>query len=554
MDKTLTIGEAANQPPPSESINLFTCDVALQEALLREGGEHAHRQLVAFGLKCGSADVLEQARLAEEHPPRLRSFDPQGRRIDQVEHHPAYHKLLEISCGEGLHCSAWSGESGRGAADQGRQVARAVGLYLASQVNAAHCQTILTTQAAVPAIASQPEIAAEWLPKVFQRGHDPRNVPAARKRSVLIGLGVQEKHSGVDLEALSSRAIPAGGAGDRRYILSGHKWFLSAPMSDAFLMLAQAPGGLSCFLVPRLRDDGEANGIVLLRLKDKLGTRAVACAEVEIRDAEGWLIGDEGMGEAVLAETRMQLCHDLAIVSAGVMRRAVMLAIHYAENRLASGRALVDHPLMSQVLADLALEVEAATALALRLSRSFDRAEDARAAAWRRVMTPVTKFWVCKIAPAVIAEAMECIGGNAYIEELPLARLYRDAPANMLFEGTGNDLALEVLRVLRREPEAAETVMDELANAVGDDAYLEAAHGRLAAVLCEPRRLDLRARSLVEGLAVLAAGAILRAHAPAAVSDAFIATRMGSLARQTYGQELDWADTAAILERASPNR
>lgn len=538
---------------PFEDVNLFTSDVALQEALVREGGGQAQKELVAFGLVCGSADVLDEARIAEEHPPRLRSFNPQGQRIDRVEYHPAYHELLKLSCREGLHCAAWA-EERQGSAGQGQQVARAAGLYLAAQVNAAHCQPIAMTHAAVPAIAAQPEIAAEWMPKILSRGYDPRGVPVTDKRSIMIGLGVQESQGGTDLDSLRTYAVPAGGAGDRRYLLNGQKWFLTAPTSDAFLVLAQAPAGLSCFLMPRLLSGGETNGLHIQRLKDKLGTRAEACAEVDISDAEAWLLGDEGEGQAVLGETMTQLQLDLAVLSAGFMRQSVTQAIHRAEHRTVLGKPLIEHALMRQVLADLALDAEAAMGLVLRLARSFDRMEDARAAAWRRLMTPVTKFWVCKIAPALIAEAIECVGGDAYVEGLPLARNYRDALANMLWDGTGNDLALEVLRVLQREPDAAEAVMEELAKAVGDDPYLEAAHARIAAILCEPRRLDLRARSLVEGLAVLAAGTILRAHAPAAVADGFIATRMGSLARQTYGQELDWADTAAILKRASPNR
>lgn len=538
--------------PPFEDINLFSSDAALQEALVREGGGHAQKSLVAFGLVCGSADVIERARIAEDYPPRLRIFDAQGQRLDRVEHHPAYHELLEMSCGEGLHCDVWA-EDGEPTSAQGRQVARAAGLYLASQVNVAHCQTLCMSHAAAPAIATQPELAL-WLTKLISRGYDARGVAVADKRAVLIGLGVQEKTSGADRSAAVTRAELLGEAEGRRYILNGHKWFLSAPMSDAFLVLARAPAGLSCFLVPRLREDGKTNGILLQRLKETLGVRASACAEVEIVDSDAWLIGEEGEGEKALSETQMQLRLDFTVVSAGAMRSALAQAIHHAENRSVSGKRLIEHPLMSQVLADLALDVEAALALALRLARSFDRAEDARAAAWRRLMTPVTKYWVCKIAPAVIAEAIECVGGNAYIEEMPLARIYRDVLALPLWEGTGNELALEVLHILQREPEAAEIVMEELAQAVGDDAYLEAAHARIASILCEPRRLDLRARSLVEGLAVLAAGTILRAHTPAAVSDGFIATRMGSLTRQTYGQELDWADTAAILRRASPTR
>lgn len=552
MTKSPVSVEGGGLVPPFEDINLFSSDAALQEALTREGGGHAQKSLVAFGLVCGSADVMERARTAEDYPPRLRIFDAQGRRIDRVEHHPAYHELLEMSCGERLQCEVWA-EGGDTASAQGRQVARAAGLYLASQVNVGHCLPLCMTHAAAPTIAMQPELAP-WLSKLVSHGYDARAAALVDKRAVLIGVSNQEKNAGADRSATVTRAEPAGEPDGRRYILNGHKWFLSAPMSDAFLMLAQAPGGLSCFLVPRFRDDGEANGIHLQRLKDTLGVRASACAEVELIESDGWLIGEEGEGETVLSETQMQLRLDLSVVSAGAMRRALAQAIHHAENRVVSGKPLIEHPLMSQVLADLALDVEAALALALRLARSFDRAEDSRAAAWRRLMTPVTKYWVCKIASAILAETIECVGGNAYVEELPLARIYRDVVALSLWEGTGNELALEVLHILQREPEAAEIVMEELGKAVGDDAYLEAAHARIAAILCEPRRLDLRARSLVEGLAVLAAGTILRAHTPAAVSDGFIATRMGSVTRQTYGQELDWADTAAILRRASPTR
>ena len=554
MTKAPAPHEAATPPRQFENVNLFTSDVALQEALAREGGGHAHKELVTFGEVCGARETLERARIADAQPPRLIPYNAYGRRIDRIEQHPAHQDLLEMSCSEGLHCAAGSADAGSRATSIGRQVARAAGLYLAAQADVAHCQAISMTQAAAPIIASEPELPGDWLNKVKSRAYDRRDLPASAKTSVLIGFGVGESLFGGEPGAIGTRADASGGPGDRRYRISGHKWFLSAPGSDAFLILAQAPGGLSCFLLPRLGDDGHSNGLSILRLKDKLGTRGTPCAEVEIHDALGWLIGEEGQGEAVFAEAQMQLRLDAAIVSAGAMRRAVAEAITFVESRTVDGRALIEQPLMSHVLADLALDAEAAMALALRLARSFDRAEDARAAAWRRLMTPITKFLVCKIAPSLIAEAIECVGGTAYAEDFPLARLYRDVPANMLWEGTGNHLATEVLRVLRRHPEAAETVMDELAQAVGEDAYLEAAHARIAAILCEPRLLDVRARSLVEGLAVLAAGTILRAHAPAAVSDAFIATRMGSVARQAYGQELDWADTAAILRRASPVR
>jgi putative acyl-CoA dehydrogenase len=326
-------------------------------------------------------------------------------------------------------------------------------------------------------------------------------------------------------------------------------------MSDAFLMLAQANGGLTCFLMPRFKADGSVNGLRLQRLKDKLGNRSNASSEVEFHAAEAYRIGEEGRGVATIIEMVTATRLDCAIASAGLMRLALAHAIHHAEHRAVFGERLITQPLMRQVLADLALDVEAAVALSFRLARSFDRAEDPRAAAWRRLMTPVTKYWVCKTAPAFVYEAMECLGGNGYVEELPLARIYREVPVNAIWEGSGNVMALDLLRVLQREPDAAGTVMDELAQASAGDAGLKAAHARVAALLHEPRLLDSRARQLAEQLALLAAGAILRAHAPAAVADAFIATRLVASSRaRIYGSGLDKADVGAILARATPNR
>lgn len=545
-----------NQPPPFEDVNLFTSDAALQEAVAREGGGHAARSLVAFGLVCGSADSYERARLANDNPPRLETHDYQGRRIDVVHYHPAYHELMEISCSEGLNCASWlhmAKNPEEATADQ--QVARAAGFFLACQMEPGHACPICMTHASVPALMMQPEVADVWLPKVLSRSYDARREPVETKRAVTIGMGMTEKQGGSDVLANTTRAeaAAAGGPGGE-YLLTGHKWFLSAPMSDAFLMLAQTSDGPGCFLVPRLLSDGTRNELALQRLKSKLGNRSNASAEVELQRAHGWLIGEPGRGVPAIIEMVTQTRLDCSVSSAALMRQAVAQALHHAEHRTVFGRKLVEQPLMIQVLADLALDVEAAVALAFRLARSFDRREDEHASAWRRLMTPVTKYWTTKIAPRLVFEAMECMGGNAYIEELPMARLYREAPVNAIWEGSGNVLALDVLRVLQREPDVANVVMDDLAAAAGDDAHLKAAHARIEGILHEPRLLDGRARALVEGLAVLAAGTILRSHAPAAIADAFIATRLGSLNRQTYGQGVDWADTGAILERASPNR
>jgi putative acyl-CoA dehydrogenase len=463
---------------------------------------------------------------------------------------------METSFSEGLHNAIWShlGTAG-GAARGGAHVERAAAFYMAAQMEPGHCCPITMTNAAVPVLMAEPEIAATWLPKVLSKTYDPLFAPMTEKASVTLGMGMTEKQGGTDVQANTTRARPAGNAGPgSEYRLTGHKWFMSAPMSDAFLMLAQAEKGLSCYLVPRFLPDGSLNALRFQRLKEKLGNRSNASSEVELTGAAGWLIGEEGRGVATIIEMVTYTRLDCAVSSAGLMRFAVASAIHHTEHRDVAGKKLVDQPLMMQVLADLALECEAATAVSFRLARAFDRSSDQRAAAWRRLMTPVTKYWVCKVAAPVIAEAMECHGGNGYVEEAPLARLYREAPVNAIWEGSGNVMALDVLRVLKREPEVAETVMDELRQASKGDRHLEAAHRRIEDILHEPRYLDSRARLLVEGLATLAAGTIMRAHMPTSLADAFIASRMGGLPRHTYGSGIDWADARAIISRASPNR
>lgn len=549
--------EPSNQPPPFADVNLFTSDLALCDTVQREGGGRAAKALTAFGQICGSADSLELGRIANENPPRLKTHDARGNRLDIVEFHPAYHSLMEISCAEGLHSSVWTHAVTPGATPKaGAHVVRAAGSYMAAQMESGHGCPVTMTNAAVPTLLLQPGIADEWLPKILPKAYDRRFLSFPEKTAVTIGMGMTEKQGGTDVRANTTRARPASGTGGpgTEYILDGHKWFMSAPMSDAFLVLAQAEKGLSCFLMPRILPDGRVNGLRFQRLKDKLGNRSNASSEVEFHGAHAWLIGEEGRGVPAIIEMVTYTRLDCAVSSAALMRRAVAQAIHSTEHRSVFGSRLASQPLMAEVLADLAVEVEAATALAFRLARSFDRATDTRAAAWRRLMTPVTKYWVCKIAPGVIYEAMECLGGNGYIEDHGLARLYREVPVNAIWEGSGNVMALDVLRVLQRDGDVVEVVMEELKQAAGDDAHLKAAHARLESILQEPRLLDVRARALVEGLAVLAAGTILRAHAPQAVADAFIATRMGSMPRTTYGHGLDWADKAAIVARASPNR
>jgi putative acyl-CoA dehydrogenase len=461
---------------------------------------------------------------------------------------------MALSMAQGLHCSVWEHFAAGAAKPEGANVARAGAFYMAAQMEAGHCCPVTMTHAAVPTLLLQPELAAPWLTKLLSRTYDPRFRPAPDKTAVTFGMGMTEKQGGTDVRTNSTRAAPAANGGPgREYILTGHKWFLSAPMCDAFLVLAQAPGGLSCFLLPRFLPDGAVNALRFQRLKDKLGNRSNASCEVEFHGAHGWLVGEEGRGVPAIIEMVTCTRLDCAVASAGLMRLAVARAIHHCRHRGAFGKALVEHPLMCHVLADLVLDVEAATALAFRLARSFDHAEEPRAAAWRRLMTPVTKYWICKIAPPLVAEAMECLGGNGYVEEHGLARLYREAPVNSIWEGSGNVMALDVLRVLQRRPDAAHSVMEELGEAVGGDLQLKAALERVRGLLRDPGLLDVRARTLLEGLALVAAGAILRAHAPTAVADAFITARLAGAPRQTYGQGLEHADARAILARALPN-
>jgi putative acyl-CoA dehydrogenase len=541
-----------NQPPPLTDVNLFACDVALADAIAREGAASAARTLNGFGLTAGSEEAQELAYLANTHPPKLETHDRFGRRLDVVTYHPAYHDLMRLSCAEGIANSTWThlGPAG-GSPDKAAHVVRAAHLYLAAQMEPGHCCPLTMTNAAVPVLMKNETLAQDWLPLLLSRTYDPRFEPAVDKSGAMIGMAMTEKQGGTDVRANTTSATRNG---DGLYSITGHKWFMSAPMSDAFLVLAQAKGGVSLFLMPRFLPDGTVNGLHLQRLKDKLGNRSNASSEVEFHDASGWLIGEEGRGVAAVVDMLTYCRLDCAISSAALMRSAVAQAVHHAEHRFAGGRALVGEPLMQQVLADLTLDVEAAVALSFRLARSFDRARDPRAAAWRRLMTPVTKYWVTKITSPLICEAMECLGGNGYVEDWPMARLYREAPVNAIWEGSGNVMALDVLRVLQKEPDVVEFVTEELRGACAGDAALAVAFERLQTVLYEPRLLDVRARQLVEGLARLAAAAILRAQGNTAVADAFIATRIDGAARQTYGQGLDRSDMKAILARATPNR
>src|SRR4029453_5747952 len=461
-DRRLSDDQAFNQSPPFVDVNLFTSDTALQEAVRREGAAHAYENLSAFGGLVGSAASLELGRLANEHPPQLKSFDPRGDRIDLVEFHPAYHQLMAISTAQGLHCSTWEHLLAGTRPKPGAHVARCAGSYMAAQMEAGHCCPITMTHAGIASLRHAPSIARDLVAKILSRSYDPGIAPIGEKSAITLGMGMTERQGGTDVRANTTRAEPIDGRGPgRAYAITGHKWFLSAPMSDAFLVLAQAEGGLSCFLLPRLTTDGALNGLRLQRLKDKLGNRSNASSEVEFDRAEGLLVGEEGRGIPTIIDMVTLTRLDCAVSSAGLMRQALARAIHHARHRSVFQRRLIDQPLMAQVLADMALDVEAATALAFRLARAFD-GEGESEAPYRRLMTPVTKYWVCKTAPSLAYEAMECLGGNGYVEDGGFPRLYREVPVNAIWEGSGNVMCLDVLRVIEREPETLDKVLAEV--------------------------------------------------------------------------------------------
>jgi putative acyl-CoA dehydrogenase len=539
--------EVLNQPPPLVGYDLYDADPALASALHREGAGWAEDQVRALGARAGSPEAIAWGEAADTHPPALRTHDRYGRRADEVEFHPAWHRLLDTAVTHGLHAAPWRDPR------SGAQVARAAGFYLWSQVEAGHGCPVSMTFAAVPALRAAPELAGVWEPKLTALAYDPGLAPLADKAGALCGMAMTEKQGGSDVRANTTAAVPAG---DDRWRLTGHKWFCSAPMSDAFLVLAQAPAGLSCFLVPRVLPDGAGNGFHLQRLKDKLGNRANASAEVELDGATGWLVGEAGRGLAAILEMVNHTRLDCVVGSAALMRQAVAQATHHAAHRSAFGRRLADQPLMANVLADLAVESEAATCLAMRLAGAFDRAAvDPAEASVRRLVAAVAKYWVCKRAPAVAAEALECLGGNGYVEESGMPRLYREAPLNSLWEGAGNINSLDVLRVLARQPESLEVLLAEVAPARAAEPRLDraaAAVERELAAAPDPVGLQAGARRLVERLGVLLQGALLVRFGHPAVADAFCASRLAGDHGAALGTLPPGLDLAVIVERATP--
>ena len=534
--------------------DMYRQDRALVDAVHREGAAWADESLGRFGRLTGSADYLELGALANRHPPELDTHDRFGRRVDLVRFHPAYHQLMRTAIEQGIHASPFTDPR------PGAHVARAARMYLQSQVEAGHGCPVTMTFAAVPALRHTPALAALWEPKILSPVYDPRNVPDGDKQGLTIGMAMTEKQGGSDVRANTTRALPAGAADGpgAAYELVGHKFFVSAPMCDAFLVLAQAPGGLSCFLVPRWRPDGSKNPLQVLRLKRKMGNTSNASSETELRGALGWMVGAEGRGVRTIIDMVASTRFDCMVGSSAAQRMAVSLALHHCSERSAFGRLLNQQPLMRNVLADLVLEHEGSLALTMRMARAMDQRSDplhgAHEDALARLVTAVGKYWICKRTPGHAVEAMECIGGSGVMEDSPFPRLYREAPVNAIWEGSGNVQCLDVLRAMRKTPAVVDGFFAELAKARGGHAALDRWTAALQAEFNDGADLEYRARDVVDRMALAIQAALLVQHAGAAVADAFCASRLQGGGHRHYGTLPRGVDVAAIIERATPRR
>ena len=539
--------EVFNQAEALENTNLFEEDRALREWLNTYAPEADRVGLSAYGQRCGSAEVIGWGFEANEFKPQFDSHDRFGHRVDQVRFHPAYHQLMNMALSQGIHAMPWDGSTSCA------HVQRAAYSYMQSQVEAGHGCPLTMTFAAVPTLKLTPSVAKEWLPKVLSRGYDSENKPYFEKTSVTIGMGMTEKQGGSDVRANTSiaKAIAAAGPGEL-YELTGHKWFMSAPMCDAFLMLAQSEGGLSCFLVPRWRPDGEKNSLFVQRLKNKMGNVSNASSEVEMRGAQGWMVGEEGRGVPAIIEMVALTRFDCMVGSTAGQRQAVAQAAHHASFRKAFGKRLIDQPLMQNVLADLQLEVEGSLAMTMRMAAALD-ANTPEEKLLLRLGSAVGKFWICKRTPNHAYEAMECLGGNGVIENCIMPRLYREAPINAIWEGSGNIQALDVLRAFAKSPEVCDRWFAELALAEGRSAVLDQQIAILKQELGDLDHAEYRARHLVEQMALCFQSALLLMHGDEKVAEAFIASRLGR-PHGVYGCLPVECDAAYIVDRILPNR
>jgi putative acyl-CoA dehydrogenase len=544
-----------NQVPPLEGVDVFSSNLPLLEALEREGGGWVRERASALGLLVGGEPQQSWGRLANENKPVLRSFDRFGNRIDEVEFHPAWHKLMKLGIEHELHSLPWTSD------EPSAHTARAALYMTAMQAEAGFACPITMTFAVVPALRAQPEIAAEWEPLVTASSYDPRLVPVGEKGSAIAGMAMTEKQGGSDVRANTTFATPLnGGGGGAEYELQGHKWFCSAPMSDMFLVLAQTDEGLSCFLLPRILPDGSRNAFHIQRLKDKLGNHSNASSEIELHGAWARMVGEPGRGVPTIIEMVGHTRLDCVIGTAAGMRVGVVGAVHHASHRSAFGKTLIDQPLMRNVLADLCIESEASTALAMRLARAYDEAhadadageDSSDAQLFKRLATAVGKYWTCKRAPNHAFEALECLGGNGYVEESGMPRLYREAPLASIWEGSGNVMSLDVLRALTRSPRSLEVFLHEVEQARGADARLDARVQELKGQFADPETLETRARRVVESMALCLQGSLLVRHTPPAVADAFCASRLAGDAGLEYGTLPAGVDFEGIISRGRP--
>ncbi len=539
--------EVFNQTPALEDYNLFDADKALQQAVASNGGEWGLERIRAHGQRCGSAEVIQWGFQANHYTPEFRTHDRTGQRVDEVTFHDSYHKLMALALEDGLHADPWTDPR------PGAHVVRAARSYMQGQVEAGHGCPLTMTFAAVPTLRLTPAVAEQWLPKVLANSYDPRNVHHDQKQAVTLGMGMTEKQGGSDVRANTTRALPVAAAGTGElYELTGHKWFLSAPMCDAFLMLAQAPGGLSCFLVPRWRPDGSKNPLQVQRLKNKMGNLSNASSEVELRGALGWMVGEEGRGVPAIIEMVALTRFDCMVGSSAGQRQAVAQAIHHAHHRSVFGKTLVDQPLMQNVLADLQLELEGSLAMTFRMARALDNPDSEQDQLLLRLGTAAGKYWICKRTPNHAYEAMECLGGNGVMEDFIMARLYREAPINAIWEGSGNVQALDVLRALQKSPRVLDAWFAELAPTAGQLAELDAGVARIRTLLARPQDLQYRARELVELLSLTMQGSLLLQTAPAAVAEGFVRSRLGKSGYGNYGSLPDGVDCRTIIERGAP--
>ncbi len=527
--------------------NLYLQDAALQEAVRREGAAWAHDSLATFGKLTGTADYRALGALANRYGPELETHDRFGNRTDLVTFHPAYHSLMQTSIEHGLHSSPWTEPK------SGAHVARAARVYMHTQVDAGHGCPITMTFAAVPSLRTTPELAKIWEPKVTARVYDPRNVPAADKMGLTIGMAMTEKQGGSDVRANTTRAYPIGAEGpNAAYELVGHKYFVSAPMCDAFMVLAQAPGGLTCFLLPRWRPDGTKNPLQVLRLKRKMGNVSNATAETELRGALAWRVGEEGRGVPTIIEMVAMTRFDCMIGSSAGQRAAAAQALHHCSIRTAFGRVLNQQPLMRNVLADLVLESEGSLALTMRVARAMDNRADPHEDLLVRLCTAVGKYWICKRTPNHAYEAMECIGGSGVMEDGPFPRLFRESPVNAIWEGSGNVQCLDVLRAMRNTPGIIEAFFNEVAKTKGANAALDHWIEALRKEINDDNDIEYRARDVVDRMALALQTALLLQHAPAYVADAFCSSRLGVVGTRNYGTLPDGVACAAIIQRATP--